>query len=56
MKRIEKVYEVVVKTITFPIRVCIGLYKSIESAMPEVIELPIEIRRKEEKNADKTTS
>jgi hypothetical protein len=55
MKRIEKTGEVIVKIITLPIRICIGLYKSVEAAMPESIEIPIEIRRKEEKNGNQST-
>ena len=56
MRRIEKVGEVIVKTITLPLRIIIGAWKSIESNMPEKLEMPIEIKVKEDKNADKTTS
>lgn len=52
MKRIEIGTKVIVNIITLPIRICIGLYKSVEAAMPETIELPIEIRRKEDKNGN----
>ena len=50
MKRIEKVGEVLVSTFTLPIRVCIGLYKCIEKNTPEKLEMPFEIKRKEETN------
>ena len=56
MKRIEKIGEVIVKTITLPLRICIGAWKSVEANMPEKIEVPIEIKRKEEKDGNKTTS
>ena len=57
MKRIEKIGEVLVKTFTLPIRVCIGVYKCIEKSTPDTLEMPIEIKlKKEDKNADKTTS
>ena len=52
MKRIEKVGEIIVKSITLPLRICIGAWKSVEANMPEKIEVPIEIKRKEETNGD----
>ena len=50
MKRIEKVGEVLVKTFTLPIRVCIGVYKCIEKSTPDTLEMPFIIKRKEEKD------
>tara|TARA_R100000935_G_C2747726_1_gene128488 strand:- start:323 stop:490 length:168 start_codon:yes stop_codon:yes gene_type:complete len=55
MRRIEKVGEVIVRSITFPLRMAIGICKAIEINMPEKLEMPIEIKRKD-KNADETTS
>ena len=52
MKRIEKLGEIIVRTITLPLRICIGAWKSVEANMPEKIEVPIEIKRKEETNGD----
>jgi len=52
MKRIEKVGEIIVRSITLPLRICIGAWKSVEANMPEKIEVPIEIKRKEETNGD----
>ena len=52
MKRIEKVGEIIVKSITLPLRICIGAWKSVEANMPDKIEVPIEIKRKEETNGD----
>ena len=52
MKRIEKAGEIIVRTITLPLRICIGAWKSIEANMPDKIEVPIEIKRKEETNGD----
>ena len=48
MKRIEKIGDVMIKGFTLPIRVCIGLYKCIEKNTPERLEMPFEIKRKEE--------
>ena len=50
MKRIEKVGDGLIKAFTLPIRVCIGLYKCIEKNTPERLEVPFEIKRKEENN------
>jgi len=52
MKRIEKVGEIIVRSITLPLRICIGAWKSVEANMPEKIEVPIEIKRKEENNGN----
>ena len=52
MKRIEKVGEIIVRSITLPLRICIGAWKSVEANMPEKIEVTIEIKRKEETNGD----
>ena len=49
MKRIEKVGEVAVRTITFPIRVFIGLYNCVNKNMPETLDFPFEIKKKGEK-------
>ena len=48
MKRIEKVGEVLIRTFTLPIRICVGVYKCIEKATPDTLEMPFEIKRKEE--------
>ncbi len=57
MKRIEKVGEALVTSLTFPIRMCIGVCKAVEKNMPDTLEMPIEIKlKKENKNANKTTS
>ena len=52
MKRIEKVGEIIVRSFTLPLRICIGAWKSVEANMPEKIEVPIEIKRKEETNGN----
>ena len=48
MKRIEKAGDVMIRAFTLPIRVCIGLYKCVENNTPERLEMPFEIKRKEE--------
>tara|TARA_B110000971_G_scaffold23629_1_gene21254 strand:- start:3 stop:158 length:156 start_codon:yes stop_codon:yes gene_type:complete len=50
MKRIENIGNHIVKTITFPIRVAIGMYKAIEEKTPQELEMPFEIKKKGEAN------
>ena len=50
MKRIERLGELVIKTISFPVRVALGLAKAIETKMPDTLDIPFEIKRKETTN------
>ena len=58
MKRIEKLGEYAVKAFTLPIRVCVGVYKCIEKAPPDTLEMPFEIKskRKEDTNGSTETN
>ena len=56
MKRFEKYGDVTVKTITFPLRALIGLSRCIEKNMPEKLEFPFELKKKEDKNGTETNS
>lgn len=47
MKRIEKITDEVIKFITLPIRVGIGIYNAIEKNTPDKLEIPFELKRKE---------
>jgi hypothetical protein len=48
MKRIEKIGEVVIQTITLPVRICLGIFNSVKRNMPERLEMPFEIKKKGE--------
>ena len=52
MMRLKKLGDVIFSTATYPIRFCIGAYKAIDKHMPESIELPIEIKVKEDKDGN----
>ena len=54
MKRFEKLGDVTIKTITFPIRIFVGLINAIEKNMPDTLTMPYEIKKKEEKNGTDT--
>jgi hypothetical protein len=56
MKRFEKYGDVTIKTITFPIRALIGLSRCIEKNMPEKLEFPFELKKKEDKNGTEANS
>ena len=56
MKRIEKVGEVLIRTFTLPIRVCIGVYKCVEKSTPDTLEMPFIIKRKEDTNGNTETN
>jgi len=49
MMRIEKAKEMATKIAIFPVRVAIGLVIAIKKSMPDKVELPFEIKRKESK-------
>ena len=55
MRRFEKYGEITIKTITFPIRALIGLGKSIHKNMPEKLELPFTIKKKEANDGNAST-
>jgi hypothetical protein len=59
MKRIEKVGEMIVRLITYPIRATIGVCQCIHKSTPDTLNdcMPFEIKlKREDKDADKTTS
>ena len=56
MKRFEKYGDVTVKTITFPLRALIGLSRCIEKNMPERLEFPFTIKKKEVGNGSENTN
>ena len=55
MRRFEKYGEITIKTITFPIRALIGLGKCIHNNMPEKLELPFTIKKKEANDGNAST-
>ena len=50
MKRFEKLGDVTIKTITFPIRIFVGLINAIEKNMPDTLTVPYEKKKKKEEN------
>lgn len=58
MKRIEKSGEFLVKILTYPLRVTIGVCRCINKSTPDTLEdcLPYEIKRKEENDGRTETN
>ena len=56
MKRFEKYGDVIIKTITSPLRALIGLGICIKKNMPDKVEFPFTIKRKEEKDGTSTST
>ena len=54
MKRFEKYGDVTLRIITSPLRALIGLGICIKKNMPDKIEFPFEIKKKEEKDGTNT--
>lgn len=54
MKRIDKLGEMIVKGITLPLRICVGIYNTVEKNTPETLNdmFPYEIKRKEDDNGN----
>lgn len=50
MKRIEKIGDEAIKIATFPIRLGIGIINAVTKHMPEKLEFPYELKRKDNEN------
>ena len=58
MKRIEKLGELLVRAITYPLRATIGVCRCIDKSTPDTLEdcMPFEIKKKEEKDGTSTST
>lgn len=50
MKNIDNIKNNTIKILTLPVRIGIGMFNAVINHMPDKIELPFEIRVKENKN------
>lgn len=53
MKRINNIANEAIRFVTLPIRVSIGLFNAIYEHTPDTLEVPFEIKRKENDNGNK---
>jgi hypothetical protein len=64
MKQYEKYAETALSVVTYPIRLCVGLYNAVERHMPSTLECNYEVkkkgydivRKKEDKSGTKANS
>ena len=49
MNRIAKASSTLLKILTIPARVTVGIIRAVQKEMPEQIEFPYELRKKQEK-------
>ena len=49
MKNIDNIKNNTIKILTLPVRISIGLFNAVLNNMPDEVELPFEIRKKEKK-------
>jgi len=50
MKRIENISNEALKVVTLPIRLSIGIFNAVLKHTPDTLDIPFEIKRKENKN------
>ena len=50
MNRMQKTGNELFKTLTLPIRICVGIYRAIAKETPEQIEFPYTIKKKGDDN------
>ncbi len=53
MKRIENISNEALKVITLPIRLSIGIFNAVLKHTPNTLDIPFEIKRKENKDGTK---
>ena len=51
MNRISKATSTLLKILTIPARITVGLVRAVQKEMPEQIEFPYELRKKQEKES-----
>jgi hypothetical protein len=53
MKRIENISNEALKVVTLPIRLSIGIFNAVLKHTPDTLDIPFEIKRKENKDGTK---
>ena len=46
MKRVEKYGDMLIRGLTLPVRIVVGIVNAVEKNMPETLEIPYELKRK----------
>ena len=52
MKRVEKYGDMLIRGLTLPVRIVVGIVNAVEKHMPERLVMPYEIKKKSDKKGD----
>ena len=52
MKRVEKYGDMLIKGLTLPVRIVVGIVNAVEKNMPDTLEFPYEVKKKSDKKGD----
>ena len=52
MKRVEKYGDMLIRGLTLPVRIVVGIVNAVEKNMPDRLEMPYEIKKKRDKKGD----
>jgi hypothetical protein len=52
MKRVEKYGNMLIKGLTLPVRIVVGVVNAVEKNMPDTLEFPYEVKKKSDKKGD----
>ncbi len=52
MKRVEKYGNMLIKGLTLPVRIVVGIVNAVEKNMPDTLEFPYEVKKKSDKKGD----
>ena len=52
MKRVEKYGDMLIRGLTLPVRIVVGVVNAVEKNMPDTLEFPYEVKKKSDKKGD----
>ena len=52
MKRVEKYGDMLIRGLTLPVRIVVGIVNAVEKNMPDTLEFPYEVKKKSDKKGD----
>ena len=52
MKRVEKYGNMLIKGLTLPVRIVVGIVNAVEKNMPDTLEFPYEVKKRSDKKGD----
>ena len=52
MKRVEKYGDMLIRGLTLPVRIVVGIVNAVEKNMPDTLEFPYEVKKRSDKKGD----